>query len=56
MREYFPNLKYLGENVKVELDVSSCTVKFDFKNARGVDIWKCYEKVDLASLKPETIN
>ena len=37
MSEYFPKLKYLGANVKVESDLSNYTTKADLKNARGVD-------------------
>ena len=51
MSEYFPEPKYLGETVKVELDLSNCATKADLKNAAGVDTWKFAKKVDLASLK-----
>ena len=37
MREYFPKLKYLGANVKVELALSNYATKTDLKNATGVD-------------------
>ena len=30
MSEYFPNPKSLGENVKVELDLSDDAIKSDF--------------------------
>ena len=33
MSEYFPKPKSLGENVKVELDLSNCATKADLKNA-----------------------
>ena len=35
MSEYFPKLKSLGANVKVELDLSNYTTKADLKNATG---------------------
>ena len=37
MSEYFPKPRYLGANVKVELDLSNYTTKADLKNAAGVD-------------------
>ena len=38
MSEYFPKLKSLGENVKIELDLSNYATKSDLKNATSVDI------------------
>ena len=38
MSEYFPKLKSLGVNVKVELDFSNYATKADLKNAASVDI------------------
>ena len=35
MSEYFPKLKSLGANVKVELDLSNYRTKADLKNATG---------------------
>ena len=37
MSEYFPKLKSVGENVKVEMELSNYATKSDFKNATGVD-------------------
>ena len=37
MSEYFPKPKSLGENLKVELDLSNYATKADLKNATGVD-------------------
>ena len=51
MSEYFPEPKYLGGRVRVELDLSNYTTKTDLKNAPGVDTSKFAKKVDLASLK-----
>ena len=51
MSEYSPERKSLGEKVKVELDLSNCATKTDFKNATGVDTSKFAKKADLANLK-----
>ena len=37
MSKYFPKPKSLGENVKIELDLSSYATKADLKNQAGVD-------------------
>ena len=37
MIKYFPKPKSLGENVKVELDLSSYVTKADSKSGAGVD-------------------
>ena len=37
MSEYFPKPKSLGENVKIELDLSNYATKADLKNVTGVD-------------------
>ena len=37
MIEYSSEPKYLGANVKVELDLSNYATKADSKNAKGVD-------------------
>ena len=37
MSKYFPKPKSLGENVKVELDLSSYVTKADLKNGAGVN-------------------
>ena len=52
MSEYFPELKSLGGEVKVELDLSNYAIKADFKQAAAVDTSKFAKKVDLANLKP----
>ena len=51
MSEDFPELKYLGEGVKVKLNLSNCATKSDLKNSSGVDISKFTKKFDLASVK-----
>ena len=51
MNKYFPKLRPLGGNVRVELDLSNHVTKADLKNATGVDASKFAKKVDLASLK-----
>ena len=57
MIQCFPKpYRNFGENVKVELDLSSYAAKTDFKNTTGVDASKLVEKFDLASLKPEIDN
>ena len=45
MTEYFPKLRPLEENVKVELDLSNYVTK------AGLKITKIANKVDLAGLK-----
>ena len=35
MKGYFPELKSLGDRVKVELDLSNYATKADLKNATG---------------------
>ena len=37
INEYFPETKYLGTNLKVELDLPYYATKNDFKNAAGFD-------------------
>ena len=49
MSEYFPEPKYLGGRVKVELDLSNYARKADLKTATGVDASKFAKKVDLAN-------
>ena len=51
MGEYFPKPKFLGANVKVELDLSNYATKAVFKNATGVDSSDFPKKTDLANLK-----
>ena len=51
MSEYFPEPKSSGGKVKVELDLSNCATKADWKIAADVDTSKFAKKVDLANLK-----
>ena len=53
MGQYFPEPKYSGGKVKVELDLSNYATKSDLKNATGVDTSKFAKKVDLANLKSD---
>ena len=45
MSEYFPRLKFLGENVKIELDLSNNETKTVLKDAVGVDTLKFAKKI-----------
>ena len=57
MSENFPELKYFGGRVKVELDQSNYATKADFKNTAGVDTSKFaylksnVDKLDIDNLK-----
>ena len=51
MSKYFPQPKYLGANVNVELDLSNYTTKADSKNSTGFDTLTFVKKSDLANLK-----
>ena len=53
MSEYFPETKYLGGRVKVELNLPNYTTKVDFKKATGVDQSRFAKKVDLANFKSD---
>ena len=55
MSEYFPESKYLGGKVKVELDLSNYAIKADLKTATGPDTSSFAKKVDLAHLKPNVV-
>lgn len=46
-------IKRFGRNVKVELDLSSCATKADWKRLKGADTSKLAAKTDLASLKAQ---
>ena len=48
MSKYFPEPKFSGGRVKVELDYAR---KADLKNATGVDTSKFAKKADLVNLK-----
>ena len=37
MREYFPEPKFFGRRVNVELNLSNYATKADLKNAKGID-------------------
>ena len=51
MSEYFTEPKFLGQNVKTEVDFSNYATKSNLKNATGIDTSKFAKKVDLANLK-----
>ena len=51
MSEYFPKLIFLGENVKVKIDLSNYATKADLENATGLDALSFAKKADLAHLK-----
>ena len=51
MSKYFPQPKYLGANVKVELDLSNYTTKADSKNSTGFDTLNFVKKTNLANIK-----
>ena len=51
MNEYFPEPKYLGGRVKVEVDLSDYAIKTDLKKATGFDTSSFVRKNYLASLK-----
>ena len=53
MSNYFPKPKFLGANVKTELDLSNYTTKSDLKNVIGVDTSDFAKKTDLANLKSD---
>ena len=50
MSVYFQKPKYLGTNVKVQLDLSNYTTKASVKVATGVDTLDFVKKIDLTSL------
>ena len=51
MSENFPELKFSGGRVQVELDLSNYATKAGLKNATGVDTSKFAKKIDLVNLK-----
>ena len=53
MREYFLKPKYLGANLKVELNLRNYATKADLKNTTGVDTSDFARKTDLANLKSD---
>ena len=53
MSEYFSKPKYLGVNVKVEVDLPNYPTKANLKNAAGVDTSPFAKKVDLSNLKSD---
>ena len=50
MSVYFPEQKFLGGKVKVEVDLSNYATKADLKNGTGVDTLSFAKKVDLVNL------
>ena len=46
MSGYFPEPKFSGGNVKIELDLSNYATKADLKTATGVDTSKFAKKTD----------
>ena len=53
MSEYFPKSKSLGENVKVELDLSNYATKADLKMQQVLTHQILLKKTDLANLKSD---
>ena len=53
MSKYFPEPKFSGRRVKVELDLSNYARKAELKNETSVDTSKFAKKVDLANLKSD---
>ena len=53
MSQCFLKRKFLGGNVKVELNLSNYATKADFKTAAGVDLSDFAKKTDLTNLKPD---
>ena len=49
--EYFPKPKYLGANVKVQLNLSNCATKANLKHVTGADTSDVSKKTNLANLK-----
>ena len=50
MSEYFPESKFLGGRVKVQLDLSNYAAKTDLKNATGVDTPSFAQKIEWDNL------
>ena len=53
MSEYFPKLKGLGINMKVELDLANYATKADLKDGAGVDTSNFHRGAGLAHLKSD---
>ena len=53
MSQYFPPYRRSGNNIKMELDLSSYAKKTDLKNLTHVDVSSFALKTNLASLKTE---
>ena len=51
MSKYFPKPKFLGENVKIELNLSSHATKADLKNWARVHTLDFAWETDFANLK-----
>ena len=50
---YFPPYSYSKNKIEVKLDLSNYAIKFDLKNAKGVDTSQFDKKDDLVNLKSE---
>ena len=53
MREYFPEPKFFGRRVNVELNLSNYATKADLKNAKGIDTSDLAKKAALGNLKSD---
>ena len=53
MTTYFPPYRGLGENIKVELDLTNYATKDDVKNITHVNVSSFVSKTNLAALKTE---
>ena len=53
MREYFPEPKFFGRRVNVELNLSNYATKADLKNAKGIDTSDFAKKAALGNLKSD---
>ena len=53
MSQHFQPYRSSGNNIKVELDLSSHATKADLKNVTHVDVSSFASKTNLASLKTE---
>ena len=53
MTEYFSKTKFLGVNIKIELDLSHYPTKVDIINTTDADTSHFAEETDLANLKSD---
>ena len=56
MSEYFPKLKYLAANVKVEWDLCNYAKKIDLENAIGDDTSSFAKITDLVNSKSDKLD